>query len=288
MTDWRGSSPGHFAECGELLLFVETIRLGLNEDLSLFEHLWACKKMCVFFVNHSNFPWTLIAQFFPTLIGKPSANTILLVWRELELVHERVERADVATGLWLGWGVKHLWRLGHCEVNGVRQRLWLDAQVSFHPHKNSLVLLRSEAWHELEAILELGRRAWIDFSPSYEETVATKLPPWNSLGAIASDPTFSFSFRLFSSLRKMSYLKWLPFPTAVCSTGHQPTPWNWVELSPCWGAGSLTLNHPQELEGCEGLIFSPLFSLLECMAPKPEGLGEGNLDGVGHPGVTIL
>lgn len=38
----------------------------------------------------------------------------------------------------------------------------------------------------------------------------------------------------------------------------------------------------------KGLIFSPLFVLLEYMAPKPEGLEEGNLDGAGHSGVTLL
>lgn len=32
--DWRGSSPGHTAEPSGLSLFVETIRLGLNEDFS--------------------------------------------------------------------------------------------------------------------------------------------------------------------------------------------------------------------------------------------------------------
>lgn len=34
--------------------------------------------------------------------------------------------------------------------------------------------------------------------------------------------------------------------------------------------------HPQELEGCEGLIFSHCwYTHLECMAPKPEGFGGG-------------
>lgn len=33
--DWRGSSPGYIPESSELFLFVQTIRLGLNEDLSL-------------------------------------------------------------------------------------------------------------------------------------------------------------------------------------------------------------------------------------------------------------
>lgn len=33
--DWRGSSPGHTVESSEFFLFVETIRLGISEDLSL-------------------------------------------------------------------------------------------------------------------------------------------------------------------------------------------------------------------------------------------------------------
>lgn len=37
--DWRGSSPGYSLEVSGLFLFVETIRLGLNEDLSLFGEL---------------------------------------------------------------------------------------------------------------------------------------------------------------------------------------------------------------------------------------------------------
>lgn len=36
------------------------------------------------------------------------------------------------------------------------------------------------------------------------------------------------------------------------------------------------------------LVFFPLFVLLECTAPKPEGLGEENLDGAGHSGLTLL
>lgn len=33
--DWRGSSPGYITESSDLFLFVETIRLGFSEDLSI-------------------------------------------------------------------------------------------------------------------------------------------------------------------------------------------------------------------------------------------------------------
>lgn len=33
--DWRGSSPGYTVEPSDLFLFVETIRLGLNEGNSI-------------------------------------------------------------------------------------------------------------------------------------------------------------------------------------------------------------------------------------------------------------
>lgn len=36
MKDWRGSSPGYLVESSEHFLFVETIRLGLCEDLTPF------------------------------------------------------------------------------------------------------------------------------------------------------------------------------------------------------------------------------------------------------------
>lgn len=105
---------------------------------------------------------------------------------------------------------------------GIKYRLILT--------RESFVLLRSEVWSEQEAILELRTRAWVDFSLLGRD-IDTKLPLWNSLGAIPSDLTFS----LFSILRKLSYLKWLSFSTAVCNTGGQPTPWYWLELSTnCW------------------------------------------------------
>lgn len=38
MMDWRGFFLGYIVEFSEFFLFVEIIRLGLNEDLFLFEY----------------------------------------------------------------------------------------------------------------------------------------------------------------------------------------------------------------------------------------------------------